>query len=296
MLDGQSGERKTGGPGNGGIYPDQSGGWAGGDRTVTGYTDKGGASRFFYCSKASRRERNDGLGKIGIVMAEWGKSDNGGLPQWENEVQRVRLLVDTEQSPPRVTGAYMIPEAGVSEWNTFLFGNNIWEQFRPASVSITETETRSTTELRIWKYLTSSLTRDCTRNVKLLTGNGGSRAENAESSSLSLSFTSGKTVLVPGVGNVASKTLWRISVSGELRNTHSTVKPLALMEYLCTLTRTPTGGIVLDPFMGSGSTGVACVNTGRDFVGIERAHSSFKIAERRIEHALNQARQLEFIA
>jgi site-specific DNA-methyltransferase (adenine-specific) len=84
--------------------------------------------------------------------------------------------------------------------------------------------------------------------------------------------------------------------NGEIENKHPTVKPLTLMEYLCTLTRTPTGGIVLDPFMGSGSTGVACVNTGRDFVGIERAHGSFKIAERRIEHAMNQARQLEFIA
>jgi site-specific DNA-methyltransferase (adenine-specific) len=82
--------------------------------------------------------------------------------------------------------------------------------------------------------------------------------------------------------------------NGEIANGHPTVKPLALMEYLCTLTRTPTGGIVLDPFMGSGSTGVACVNTGRDFVGIERAHGSFEIAEARIEHALNQARQLEF--
>jgi site-specific DNA-methyltransferase (adenine-specific) len=53
------------------------------------------------------------------------------------------------------------------------------------------------------------------------------------------------------------------------KNVHATVKPLALMEYLCKLTRTPTGGIVLDPFMGSGTTGMACVNTDRDFIGIE---------------------------
>lgn len=41
-------------------------------------------------------------------------------------------------------------------------------------------------------------------------------------------------------------------------NTHTTVKPIALMEYLCKLTSTPTGGIVLDPFAGSGTTLIAC--------------------------------------
>jgi len=70
------------------------------------------------------------------------------------------------------------------------------------------------------------------------------------------------------------------------KNTHPTVKPLALMEYLCELTRTPTGGIVLDPFMGSGTTGMACVNTDRDFIGIELEEEHFEIAKRRIAHAI----------
>jgi site-specific DNA-methyltransferase (adenine-specific) len=65
-------------------------------------------------------------------------------------------------------------------------------------------------------------------------------------------------------------------------NNHPTVKPLKLMEYLCALTKTPTGGIVLDPFMGSGTTGVACVNTGRNFIGIELDETYFKIAQDRI--------------
>ena len=60
------------------------------------------------------------------------------------------------------------------------------------------------------------------------------------------------------------------------------------MEYLCTLTKTPTGGIVLDPFMGSGSTGIACVNTGREFIGIEREEEYMEIAKARIEHAQNK--------
>ena len=66
------------------------------------------------------------------------------------------------------------------------------------------------------------------------------------------------------------------------KNHHPTVKPLKLMEYLCTLTKTPTGGIVLDPFMGSGTTGIAAKNTNRDFIGIELDEEYFKIAKARI--------------
>jgi site-specific DNA-methyltransferase (adenine-specific) len=65
-------------------------------------------------------------------------------------------------------------------------------------------------------------------------------------------------------------------------NIHPTVKPLKLMEYLCTMTKTPTGGKVLDPFMGSGTTGIACKNTGRDFIGIELDKTYYDIANKRI--------------
>ena len=70
------------------------------------------------------------------------------------------------------------------------------------------------------------------------------------------------------------------------QNHHPTVKPIALMEYLVRLTKTPTGGIVLDPFMGSGTTGIACVNEGREFIGIEQSPEYMEIARRRIEYAM----------
>ena len=57
------------------------------------------------------------------------------------------------------------------------------------------------------------------------------------------------------------------------------------MEYLVRLTKTPTGGVVLDPFMGSGTTGIACVNEGREFIGIEQSEEYIEIARRRIEYA-----------
>ena len=72
------------------------------------------------------------------------------------------------------------------------------------------------------------------------------------------------------------------------QNGHPTIKPIKLMEYLCRLVQTPTGGIVLDPFMGSGSTGVACVRNGQSFIGIEELEEYVDIARRRIEHAQQQ--------
>jgi site-specific DNA-methyltransferase (adenine-specific) len=68
------------------------------------------------------------------------------------------------------------------------------------------------------------------------------------------------------------------------RNHHPTVKPTALMRYLCRLV-TPPGGVVLDPFTGSGSTGKGAVIEGFDFIGIEREAEYIEIAERRIQAA-----------
>jgi site-specific DNA-methyltransferase (adenine-specific) len=65
---------------------------------------------------------------------------------------------------------------------------------------------------------------------------------------------------------------------------HPTQKPVALMEYLIR-TYTNEGDTVLDNCMGSGTTGVACTNTGRRFIGIERDEKYFEIARNRIETA-----------
>jgi len=71
------------------------------------------------------------------------------------------------------------------------------------------------------------------------------------------------------------------------RNHHPTVKPTDLMRYLCRLVTHP-GGIVLDPFMGSGSTGKAAVLEGFQFIGVERDEEYMKIAESRIAAATNE--------
>jgi hypothetical protein len=72
---------------------------------------------------------------------------------------------------------------------------------------------------------------------------------------------------------------------GTITNDHPTVKPLALMQWLCRLVSTPTGGTILDPFAGSGSTGVAAMKEGLNFVGIEKEEAYAEIARRRLAAA-----------
>jgi site-specific DNA-methyltransferase (adenine-specific) len=83
----------------------------------------------------------------------------------------------------------------------------------------------------------------------------------------------GNIIYFPGVVSTAKE-----------KTEHPTQKPLKLLEYLV-LTYTNKNNIVLDPFMGSGTTGVACVELGRRFIGIEINEKYFDIACKRIEEA-----------
>lgn len=74
----------------------------------------------------------------------------------------------------------------------------------------------------------------------------------------------------------------------EKLNNHPTVKPTELMKYLCRLVTKPNG-IVLDPFMGSGSTGKACMLEGFRFIGMERETDYVTIAISRIKHAVRNS-------
>lgn len=71
-------------------------------------------------------------------------------------------------------------------------------------------------------------------------------------------------------------------------NFHCTIKPLKLMQYLCTLTKTPTGGVILDPFAGSGTTCMAAKSIGRDYIGIELEEEYVKIAKARVDAIMPQ--------
>ena len=76
----------------------------------------------------------------------------------------------------------------------------------------------------------------------------------------------------------------------ERKTVHPTQKPVALLEYLIK-TYTNEGETVLDNCMGSGSTGVACVNTNRNFIGIELDEKYYDISCKRIKEAIREKEQ-----
>lgn len=87
--------------------------------------------------------------------------------------------------------------------------------------------------------------------------------------------------------------LWHGMIQKNMKNKerryHPTQKPVSVMKKLV-LDFTNSGDTILDPFMGSGTTGVACVETGRNFIGIEIDEGYFEIAKKRIETAQLQMR------
>jgi len=80
-----------------------------------------------------------------------------------------------------------------------------------------------------------------------------------------------------------------------MKNNHPTVKPIALFKYLIKLV-TRKGQIVLDPFMGSGTTGCACAETEREFIGIEKEDEYIEIARKRIKYWKNKEKQKELFS
>lgn len=91
----------------------------------------------------------------------------------------------------------------------------------------------------------------------------------------------------PGPQFVHGTTLRKVENTATTGNTHPTVKPTDLMAYLCRLV-TPPGGIVLDPFMGSGSTGKAAMREGFQFIGCELDAAYLAIAQARIKREVDR--------
>lgn len=79
-----------------------------------------------------------------------------------------------------------------------------------------------------------------------------------------------------------------IAATNAERVGHPTQKPLRVMKWCLQMLGVPNGATVVDPYMGSGSMGVACVQTGRNFVGAERDPGYFAIAQKRLRDAAAQ--------
>ena len=241
-----------------------------------GFGDSGSAARFFYCAKSSRRERNNGLDGYLTVKYNNDKSNNGGLSWKDVSTVAVQLL------------RKVMSDTEALSFNIGESGESITGQCLKDSLSTILTAISKTIESKILHSLTLSLTNEYTAGVNYEMVNGGNHAENVESlRKWILTTTNGQLELARGASNVALQMLLRTKNAdawSQATNFHSTVKPIELMRYLVRLTKTPTGGIVLDPFAGSGTTGIACVLEGREFVGIEREAEYVEIAEKRIAH------------
>jgi len=253
---------------------------------INTHADSGGAARFFqnidtsdiatrfkYTAKASKRERNAGLDNTDLI--------------WETEIWEKEglnsLVEDINRLSKGTSGDILTVN---KRWSTGLYGRSISDQYPKGMIYTIKTTIKLITELKTLKPSQNSNTKDIIQDaIKMIEANGLSLAESVKFiNQLNLNTMKEKAGLALGAVNVVLTMLLKIKNFANSGNFHSTVKPLKLMEYLCKLI-TPPNGTVLDPFMGSGTTGIACKNLGFGFIGIEKNKEYFDIAKKRIQKA-----------
>lgn len=232
--------------------------------------DHGGASRFFYCAKVSSSERNAGV----VGHLSWESAD------LQSELTDVNL---------RAKAIFDIGLPSIAErlWSIVWSGNGPMGQSRMDFRFTIETVSKLITESKTSNLSTPSITRESTLDaIRTIEASGLSLAESAAYLSQLEPTTTFReqAAAVQSVSHALLLALSRVRDRARQGNVHSTVKPIKLMRYLCKLV-TPLNGVVLDPFMGSGSTGLAAIQEGFQFVGIEREAEYIEIAAKRLAHA-----------
>jgi len=238
------------------------------------YTDKGGASRFFYCAKSSKAERNNGITTTTIKLI---KPQNIDILWKEENMELAQLILKDILG---LTESLNIEESG----------ENIMVMCQKECLSTIKMEINKITELKTWNSLTHLLTKDYIQDVLLKMEDGSNHVEfvkNLKKLMMKTGISQEKVgLLLEDVKNAIYQMLlvlkekeedWQEDKCG-----HPTVKPLKLMQYLVRLV-TPKGGVCLDPFLGSGTTAIACVKEGMNYIGIEREEDYIKIANARIK-------------
>ena len=270
-----------------------------------GTKDFGGASRYFtqtewnpdldgpsfhYVAKPAKKERN-----LGLNLCRCDKHK-----EWANEDQQAPPPADTDNSPQRATAESGTPTNDDTEWNTSSSGSKPTDQSPKDTTFTISTTTNLTTESPTSPLSMPSPINDSTQGANYATDNGGNRATSVENSNPSPG-TIGTSVAKggPSTGDADRATSAQsskqsnsgvaCSACGGVQTGHPTVKPVALMRHLVRLV-TPLGGTVLDPFTGSGTTGMAAMLEGCNFVGIEQsADYADNLARPRIEQARRMA-------
>jgi len=264
----------------------------------SGYPDSGGASRYFKVVKVAESD-----------FSMYNISTLGGV------------ICGQENTKDGVTSAGKRTESNGGSLRADGHGNSITGLFLLDAISITKTATLSIMTFPILSVSTSTNIGTCIieseSDISWLMGLNLESVSDASNGYLSIIFNgdqqahikatarivsgqhsqngANKTAntITPTCGSTTSATSSRFFYVAKAsrrdrgeENIHPTCKPSELMRYLVRLTATPFGGVVLDPFCGSGTTGVACMLEGRQFVGIEREAEYVEIARRRIEGAM----------
>lgn len=238
------------------------------------------ASRYFYCPKADTSERFIHL-SCGCKTME--------LRAWLRRDRNQNVPMVTSSPRPAISD---MPSKAKESSSTSRSGKKKTVPSLQGTKSTTSMKTSRTMPSVTSNYSRIQSTSASTGGVEKPAYFGGSPAGSVERCSLSMPGTficQDKDGRNTGVVVNATSPLWSsTSVCEECgeeckRTAHPTQKPEELMRWLCRLV-TPVGGVVLDPFMGSGSTGKACMLEGFDFIGIEREPKYVEIAERRIAH------------
>jgi len=238
-----------------------------------------GYDRFYFVPKASRAERNEGLDssfiniEVLLVLCENHTTREEELVQLQMDMGRFRL---------KVTGEYGILKKKGIGWNTTSFGKIITEGFQKDFAFTTKTGTNLTTISQISDWLTRLLTKEYEADVKKSMENGGNLAGSVERCNTLAITMNEKMASALGVSDVASGMQLKIKLKEEkFRCFHPTVKPISLMEHLIKLV-TREGQIVLDPFVGSGTTCIAARKLRRKHIGFDNNPEYIEIAKRRL--------------
>jgi len=229
-------------------------------------------ARYFFVAKPSAKERWKGLSKCTCP-------------------KRIATPPARATSPRVATGASDTRDAQHS--STESYGSTSTAPSPTDGTSIIETATSSTTGSPTSSASIASRTNDCTADASSETESGSSLAVRANPSSPSIESTgtSAASGFIRSAVDAASSAPSEISdgdgnrcadCGGTLRH-HSTVKPIALMRELIRLVA-PPGSQILDPFAGSGTTGIAALLEGMKFIGIEMDSEYADVARLRIEH------------
>ena len=286
--------RGNGSDGSNGIY-----GVYGGESTIRGHDDNGGnASRFFksilYYPKASKSERNKGINGekfdgVDIIIYLCGQNKEQQI--WKEtlitrEGQKASPLEGMDISLKKVIDEYGVQLSSDLDLSIISFGKTILEKSLMDTKYTTEMKINSIILQQTLNWLPLYTTKDYIQDVFLKMMDGISHVVSVENQNTLTITIKGKMESALGAKDVVLKMLLQIKEK-EKTNFHATVKPVALISYLIKLI-TPKGGTVLDPFGGSGTTAVSCIENNFNYVIIEKEADHIPIIEARVKAATKE--------